>query len=113
MGPVRPIFLISAALAAAGSPSLRADLAGASPFLPPNAAAAAGQAGPSGPVELRGIMGTGSGFAYCIYDTARKTSTWVGLNEKGNDLVVRMADPTHESVTVDYQGQTLKLVLHT
>ena len=113
MGPVRHLLLLSATLAAAGPLPLRADLAGASPFLPPNAAAAAGQGGPSGPVELRGIMGTGGGFAYCIYDTAKKTSSWVGLNEKGNDFVVRSADPAHESVTVDYQGQTLKLVLHT
>ena len=58
-------------------------------------------------------MGTGGGFAYCIFDTAKKTSSWVGLNEKGNDFVVRSADPAHESVTVDYQGQTLRLVLHT
>ena len=113
MGSLRSSILLCAALAAAGSVSLRADLAGVSPFLPPNAAAAAGQSGPSGPVELRGIMGTGHGFAYCIFDTAKKTSAWVGLNEKGNEFVVRSADPAHESVTVDYQGQTLKLVLHT
>jgi hypothetical protein len=113
MGSLRHLFLLGAALAAVRPVLLRADLAGVSPFLPPNAAAAAGQSGPSGPVELRGIMGTGSGFAYCIYDTAKKTSTWAGLNEKGNDFVVKSADPARESVTVDYQGQTLKLVLHT
>jgi hypothetical protein len=103
----------SVAAAATCSVPLRADLASSSPFLPANAAAAGGQAGPAGPVELRGIMATSSGFAYCIYDTAKKTSAWVGLNEAGNDFVVKAADPTKESVTVDFQGRSLKLVLRT
>jgi hypothetical protein len=99
-----------AAFAWAGA--VRADLAPSSPFLPANSAAA-GQAAPAGPVELRGIMGVPGGFAYCIYDTAKKTSTWVGLNERGNDFIVKSADPAKESVTVDFQGRSLQLVLRT
>jgi hypothetical protein len=114
MGALRHLLFLAAALAAAGPASLRADLAGASPFLPPNSAAAAGGPNaPSGPVELRGIMENSTGYAFCIYDTAKKTSTWVGLNERGNDFVVKEADPTHETVTVDFQGQSLRLVLRT
>src|SRR5580692_7544930 len=89
-----------------------ADLAPSSPFLPANSAIA-GQSAPAGPVELRGIMGVPGGYAYCIYDTAKKTSAWVGLNERGNDFVVKSADPTKESVTVDFQGRSLQLVLRT
>ncbi len=92
--------------------ALRADLAPSSPFLPANSSAG-GQAAPAGPVELRGIMGVPGGFAYCIYDTAKKTSAWVGLNERGNDFVVKSADPAKESVTVDFQGRSLQLVLRT
>ena len=58
-------------------------------------------------------MGVPGGFAYCIYDTAKKTSTWVGINEPGNDFVVKAADPARESVTVDFQGRSLQLVLRT
>jgi len=106
--------LLSAWAALGAASALRADLAPSSPFLPANsAAAAAGQAGPAGPVELRGIMATSQGFAYCIYDTAKKTSAWVGLNEHGNDFVVKAADPSSESVTVDFQGRSLHLVLRT
>jgi hypothetical protein len=58
-------------------------------------------------------MSTSQGVAYCIYDTAKKSSAWVGLNEKGNDFVVKAADPAGESVTVEFQGRSLKLLLRT
>jgi hypothetical protein len=111
--PIGASFAVVSASAALGwAASLRADLAPSSPFLPLNSAAAAGQAGaPAGPVELRGIMSTPDGVAYCIYDTAKKASAWVKLNEAGNDFVVRTADPAGDSVTVDYQGRSMRLVL--
>ena len=100
----------SAAMGLAGT--LRADLAPASPFLPPNSGAgAAGAAGPAGPIELRGLMSTADGVAYCIYDTAKKRTVWVGLNETGHDFVVRSSDAGSDSVKVDYQGRTLRLTL--
>jgi hypothetical protein len=92
--------------------SLRADLAPASPFLPPNAAgAAAGAGGPAGPIELRGIMATPDGYAFCIYDSAKKKDVWIGMNESGHDFVVRSSDPGSDSIKVDYQGRTLRLTL--
>jgi len=105
--------ILAASVAVGWAGVLCADLAPSSPFLPPNSAAAGAQAGPAGPVELRGIMSTPQGAAYCIYDTARKTSAWVGLNEGGNDFVVKAADPASDSVTVDFQGRSLRLVLRT
>jgi hypothetical protein len=90
-----------------------ADLAQASPFLPANMSASAANNGPSGPVELRGVMTTSQGTEYCIYDVAKRTSAWVGLNEQGNGFVVKSADPSSDSVTVEVQGRTMNLVLHT
>jgi len=107
-------MLLSASAALGCAALVRADLAPSSPFLPANSTAAGGaQAGPAGPVELRGIMSTAQGVAYCIYDTAKKTSAWVGLNEAGNDFVVKSADPSNDSVLVDFQGRSLRLVLRT
>ena len=107
-------MLLSASAALGCAALVRADLAPSSPFLPANSTAAGGaQAGPAGPVELRGIMSTAQGVAYCIYDTAKKTSAWVGLNEAGNDFVVKSADPANDSVLVDFQGRSLRLVLRT
>src|ERR1700684_2322158 len=82
--------------------TLRADLASNSPFVPANVAAAGAAAGPSGPIALRGIMPTADGVAYCIYDTAKKKDVWVGLNESGHDFVVKSADASSDSVSVQY-----------
>ncbi len=100
-------------LAALGEPGARcADLAPASPFLPANMAGTPGQpGGPSGPVELRGMMATSQGIACCIYDTAKKTSVWVRVNETGNDFVVKAADPANDSATVDFQGRNMHLAM--
>lgn len=105
--------MLAAAVSLGCAAASRADLAPASPFLPANAAAAGAQAGPSGPIELRGVMETSDGLAYCIYDTTKKRNVWVGLNESGHDFVVRSADSATDSVKVDYQGRSMKLTLHT
>lgn len=104
--------VVSASAAMGLAAALRADLAPASPFMPPNSgAAAAGAAGAAGPIELRGLMPTADGVAYCIYDTAKKKSVWVGLNETGHDFVVRSSEAGSDSVKVDYQGKSLRLTL--
>jgi hypothetical protein len=105
--PLYTRWVFLAAIAAAS----RADLAQTSPFLPSGAADAAAQAGAGGPIELRGVMSTSQGSEYCIYDTAKKSSAWVALNEAGNAFMVKSADPAGDSVTVEYQGRTLRLVL--
>lgn len=103
------VLLVAAGMGCAGV--MGADLAPTSPFLTANAAAAGSAASPSGPIELRGIMSTPDGIAYCIYDTTKKKDTWVGLNETGHDFVVRTADPGSDSVKVDYQGRSVNLTL--
>jgi hypothetical protein len=98
---------------AATAASAVADLAQSSPFMPSSLAASAAKGGPAGPVELRGVMSTSDGTEYCIYDTVKRTSAWVGLNEPGNAFVVKSADPNGESVTVEFQGRTVNLELRT
>lgn len=106
------ILPASAALMLTGA-TLRADLVATSPFLPANVAAAGAANGPAGPIELRGISSTSDGAAFCIYDTAKKKDIWVGLNETGYDFVVKSSDPSSDSVSVQYQGRTMKLTLRT
>lgn len=113
MAPRTPIRALLGALVALAGPACRlhADLAQASPFLPPNTPASAAGGGVSGPIELRGMMATDQGVACCIYDTAKKTSVWVGVNEPGNDFVVRSVNPADDTATVSYQGRNLQLAM--
>jgi hypothetical protein len=86
-------------------------LTGASPFLPPSSSATA--ATPDTAIELRGITVNGNTALFSIYDSAHHTSAWLHLNETGREFVVRSYDATRDSVTVDFQGRTLTLALHT
>ncbi len=105
--------MLAAALAAGLTARARAEGADASPFLPVGAPSAAASRAPDGTsYELRGIMSAGSGTRYCIYDPVKKSSTWVGLNETGNAFVVKAADPTRDTVTLDAGGQVMTLALH-
>jgi hypothetical protein len=103
------IAALAAAAALAGAS--RADLAQSSPFMPANSPQAAGAAGSAGPVELRGMMTTDQGVECCIYDTAKKSSVWVGLNEPGYDFVVKSVDAAGESASVFYKGRSMQLDL--
>ncbi len=116
MSPVRrsrqlllPVVLLFSCTAVA----FAADpLPGASPFLPPASQGSAG-ATPNAQLELRGIMAEGDTVMFSIYDTAHHTSAWTRLNEPGHDFTVRSYDANRDTVTVDYQGRTLTLALHT
>lgn len=85
-----------------------------SPFLPPaavNAPTVATAADTA--LELRGIMAAGDQQMFSIYDAAKKMSSWTRLNDTSRDFVVRTFDAARDTVTVDYQGRTLTLTLHT
>lgn len=92
-----------------------------SPFLPANGAPiTAAPALDAGGLELRGVLPTpNGGWLFSIYNTSRRMSTFVGLNETGTwgsggggTFVVRsykqMGD--QDQVTVEYQGRTSTLV---
>jgi hypothetical protein len=55
----------------------------------------------------------GGQASFLIYDVNKKKDIWVGMNEAGNDFVVKAADPSSDAITVDYQGRSMKLELHT
>jgi hypothetical protein len=88
--------------------------ADSSPFLPnPAAGGAAGAAAENEPLELHGIMPTADGLRFCIFDAAKKTSRWVGLNDAagGAPYVVKSADPDRDTVTVLNGGRLMTLSL--
>jgi hypothetical protein len=58
-------------------------------------------------------MATADGVEYCIYDTASRKSTWVGLNEGGHNFTVKQAVPNSDQIAVDYQGRIFQLEMHT
>ena len=89
-----------------------AQPASSSPFLPPSAAnVAAPTAG--APIEFRGIMETGEGMRFRLYDPVRKSGAWVKLNERDTTLAVVVkqfnATPDSETLVVEHQGRTLTL----
>jgi hypothetical protein len=90
----------------------RGDDGSRSPFLPPNAtgAASGGTVDPNA-MQLRGIMATSDGMKYNIYDPAKKSSVWVGVNESGNGFLIKSADLRREAVTVAANGQQTTLAL--
>lgn len=90
-----------------------ADVAAESPFLPPGNGAAAAAVTDGAPIELRGIMTMPDGLHFSIFDPAKKSSTWVRLNERGAPYLVRtygIVDGA-DQVKVEYQGSTLTLGL--
>lgn len=109
-------FLLLAAAGLGLLPASRAlaQLVDTSPFMLPGTAAT----GPNGIVEggaleLRGIMSTPEGTRYCIYDPAKKSGAWIGVNERGNSFVIKAADLAHQAVTVQSEGRTVRLELRT
>ncbi len=91
-----------------------AQEADSSPFLPnPAAGGAGGAAAENEPLELHGIMPTADGLRFCIFDAAKKTSKWVGLNDAsgGDSFTVRSADTDRDTVTVMNGGRLMTLSL--
>jgi len=110
MKPVlTPFFGLALLALAAGA---RGDDTSRSPFLPPNVAGgAAGATVDPNAMQLRGIMSTPQGVKYNIYDPAKKSSVWVGVNEAGNGFLIKTADLKREAVTVAANGQQTTLTL--
>ncbi len=84
-----------------------------SPFLPAGGAPVAAVT-TNGSIEYHGYMATPTGERFSIYNTTKKTATWVGLNERGNPFVVRshhLVGSGADQITVEYQGSSLVLAL--
>ncbi len=107
MSPFRRRILLAGLLL--GGAGLRAELASTSPFVPQGATGLAATA--DNPLELRGVMAEGQQLKFSIFDPAKKSGTWVGLNEPGHDFAVKKYDENNDTVILDYQGRTLNLTL--
>lgn len=108
------IRLVALAVLAGGAVAgARAQVAAKSPFMPPAGAAPAAAAASDAPIEFRGLMDMGGGLQFRLYDPARKTGSWVKLNERNAELEVlaKKHDPTGETLTVEYKGRTLTLAM--
>ena len=109
------IRLLAFAAAAAGAGvAAAAQVATKSPFLPPaGAGGPAAAATPGAPLEFRGLLDVGSGLQFRLYDPAKKTGTWVKLNERSAELdaVAKQHDPLEETLTIEHQGRTLTLAM--
>lgn len=106
---IRPTFFLPVVLLTMTGTG-RAQLAASSPFMPAGTAGAT-TVTEGAPIELRGVMETRSGMSFCIFDPAKKSSAWVGLNEKDHDFTVKSYDATNETVTVDHGGRVLTLAM--
>lgn len=89
------------------------DLTVDSPFLPASAGLTTAAVTEGGPIELHGILVMPDGARFSIFDSAKKSATWVRLNEHGTQYVVRSYSVVDGSdqVKIDYQGSTLTLGL--
>ncbi len=113
MSSLRVPSLLAASLLLAGPASRALADNNANPFLPPAAAAASTAPAQDANLELRGIMAAGDSTMFSIYDSTHHMSAWTKLNDVGRDFIVRSYDASKETVSVDYQGRTLTLALHT
>jgi hypothetical protein len=111
--PRLPLAAAAVAFALLAAPLARAQVSDPSPFLPPGAVPGGGPggSGDAQTLELRGVMSTPRGERYCIYDPAKKASTWSGVNEAGLGFVVTSADPARNAVVVQQAGRSVRLVL--
>lgn len=90
----------------------QAQLVSKSPFLP---AAAAGAPAPisNAPLEFLGYLELGQGPQYRLFDPAKKTSIWVGLNERNPDfeVLVKQFDRDNDTLTVEHRGAVHSLAI--
>jgi hypothetical protein len=111
--PVLRGLLALVSVLLAGATHAGAQLAAKSPFLPMQGA---GGAAPTAgaPLEYRGTMQTAQGIKARIVDPAHRAGAWLLVNERDPsfDFVVKQIDTERDTVTVEYQGQTITLAQH-
>ncbi len=114
MSPTRFNCLLALGTMLLLSASARAQLAAASPFLPPAGAGSAAASTSNAPLEFRGVADLIGGREFRVVDPARKAGVWVHLNERDPELgiIVKQHDPENETVLVEQQGRTFTLQLH-
>ena len=103
------LFFIAGVAIALNAPA-SGQIAAKSPFMPPQSAATTGPTA-GAPLEFRGYMESREERLYRIHDPAKKTGTWVKLNERNPDfdVVAKQHDTDQETLTIEHQGKTLTL----
>ncbi len=64
------------------------------------------------PLEFRGTFVASGERFFSILDTATRRAEWVGLNEAGQLFTVKRYDAANEAISVEFQGRSLELKLH-
>jgi hypothetical protein len=94
--------------------SAQAQLAAKSPFMAPQSAAANTPTA-GAPLEFRALIETAEGVQFRIFDPAKKTGTWVKLNERNAefDVLIKQHDDSQKipTLTIEHQGRTLTLAM--
>ena len=108
--PIR-LFVFTSVACCSVVPAI-AQIAAKSPFMPPQSAAAAGPTA-GAPLEYRGYMETAEGRLFRIHDPAKKTGTWVKLNDRNPDfdVMAKQHDEDQRTLTIEHQGKTLTLAV--
>ncbi|MBK8475603.1 MAG: hypothetical protein IPL39_04645 [Opitutaceae bacterium] len=105
------LALCAAVLLAAGPASaVPESLLRNSPFLPAGnvAPVAAPQ---NGRLELRGILALGGKPKFTIYDTSNNRAVWLAVGENDGGIRVAAFDAAAEAVTVELEGQAVRLTM--
>lgn len=101
------VALVLAGVAARAVPE---SLLRNSPFQPeqggPQVAAAQ-----NGRFELRGMMSLGGKPRFTIFDTSNSRGVWLGVGENDGAIKVAAFDAVAEAVTVEFEGQSLRLTM--
>jgi hypothetical protein len=105
------LFVFTSVASCIVAPAI-AQISAKSPFMPPQTAATAGPTA-GAPLEYRGYMETAEGRLFRIHDPAKKTGTWVKLNDRNPDfdVVAKQHDEDQKTLTIEYQGKTLTLAV--
>lgn len=103
-------LLAGPALAQPAAPSLQ-SLVSNSPF---GVATVGGPGGPAaaGSLEFRGTFVDRNERFFSLVDPSTRKAEWVGLNEAGRPFLVKSYDAERETISVEFQGRTLDLKLH-
>ena len=100
------LFLAAAGAASAAPESLLRN----SPFAPTGNAAASA-APQSGRLELHGILAIGGKPRFSILDTSTGRGAWLAVGESEGGIRVAAFDAGPEAVTVEYEGQSVRLTM--
>jgi hypothetical protein len=86
------------------------DISYDSPFLPASGPSSSSGQAPS-VLEYHGVVTMEGETYFNVQDMAAKKSAWVKLNQPGRDYVVKNRDLSggDDSITVEYQGRSLRL----